>query len=104
MRGLSPNTEFIYDLELPVDFVPRNQDGEVSGFRLFTATEALEIALSAKFKTTSVPVILDFMLRHGVFQGGNVIEVENLRRLIHVPLADFYRKLDSNRHNDNRPQ
>lgn len=29
-RGLFPNTEYVYDLELPLDFVPNNADGEVS--------------------------------------------------------------------------
>jgi 8-oxo-dGTP pyrophosphatase MutT (NUDIX family) len=33
-RGLFPNTEYIYDLELPIDFVPKNADGEVN-FNLF---------------------------------------------------------------------
>ena len=33
-RGLFPNTEFVFDLELPVDFVPGNNDGEVDGFEL----------------------------------------------------------------------
>lgn len=29
-RGLFPNTEYVYDLELPLDFIPFNADGEVS--------------------------------------------------------------------------
>lgn len=29
-RGLFPNTEFVFDLELPLDFIPFNTDGEVS--------------------------------------------------------------------------
>lgn len=29
-RGLFPNTEYVYDLELPLDFIPFNSDGEVS--------------------------------------------------------------------------
>lgn len=29
-RGLFPNTEYVYDLELPLDFMPTNADGEVS--------------------------------------------------------------------------
>lgn len=29
-RGLFPNTEFVFDLELPEDFVPNNADGEVN--------------------------------------------------------------------------
>lgn len=28
-RGLFPNTEYVYDLELPLDFIPTNADGEV---------------------------------------------------------------------------
>lgn len=33
-RGLHANTEFVYDLELPPSFVPKNSDGEVEGFEL----------------------------------------------------------------------
>lgn len=29
-RGLFPNTEYVYDLELPLDFIPNNADGEVN--------------------------------------------------------------------------
>lgn len=36
-RGLFPDTEFVFDLELPPDFVPRNQDNEVEKFELLTA-------------------------------------------------------------------
>lgn len=31
-RGLFPNTEYVYDLELPLDFIPFNADGEVSEY------------------------------------------------------------------------
>lgn len=36
-RGLFPNTEFVFDLELPADFVPSNSDGEVEAFELLPA-------------------------------------------------------------------
>lgn len=36
-RGLSPNTEFVFDLELPIDFKPVNSDGEVDEFNLVSA-------------------------------------------------------------------
>jgi hypothetical protein len=36
-RGLFPNTEFVFDLELPADFVPSNSDGEVETFELLPA-------------------------------------------------------------------
>ena len=31
MNGISPETEFIYDVELPAHFTPANNDGEVAG-------------------------------------------------------------------------
>ena len=36
-QGVFPNNEFVFDLELPLEFVPKNKDGKVEGFELFTA-------------------------------------------------------------------
>lgn len=60
-----PNTEFVFDLQLPLNFIPQNADGEVQKFELLTASECIERILTAKFKTTSAPVTLDFLMRHG---------------------------------------
>jgi len=38
---LFPDTEFVFDLELPPDFVPRNQDNEVEKFELLTANVSI---------------------------------------------------------------
>jgi len=38
---LFPDTEFVFDLELPPDFVPRNQDNEVEKFELVTASVSI---------------------------------------------------------------
>lgn len=70
-RGLFPNTEFVYDIELPPDFVPSNSDGEVETFELLPVRECLERILSPHFKTTSVPVTLDFLIRHGFITAEN---------------------------------
>jgi 8-oxo-dGTP pyrophosphatase MutT (NUDIX family) len=64
--GLSANTEFVFDLELPVDFVPFNADGEVQGFELLSIDECLEKVFSPEFKTTGCPVFIDFLIRHGI--------------------------------------
>ncbi|KAF4524921.1 hypothetical protein B566_EDAN013883 [Ephemera danica] len=64
-RGLFPNTEFVYDLELPLDFVPNNGDGEVESFQLMPVSEALDVIFTPEFKTTSCPVVVDFLIRHG---------------------------------------
>lgn len=70
-RGIFPNTEFVFDLELPVDFEPTNADGEVQAFELLPAKECLEKVFSSEFKTTSCPVVIDFMIRHGVITPEN---------------------------------
>jgi 8-oxo-dGTP pyrophosphatase MutT (NUDIX family) len=38
-EGVQSETVHIYDLELPADFQPRNQDGEVSEFQLLPFSE-----------------------------------------------------------------
>lgn len=70
-RGLFPNTEYVYDLEVPLDFTPQNADGEVESFELLTADECIQRALSPQFKTTSAPVLLDFLIRKGYINPEN---------------------------------
>lgn len=38
-EGLRAGTQFNFDLELPADFTPRNEDGEVAEFQLWTLDE-----------------------------------------------------------------
>lgn len=42
-RGLHPQTEFVYDLELPQDFLPENKDGEVQGFELVRSDQLINL-------------------------------------------------------------
>jgi hypothetical protein len=66
-RGLKPDTLFIYDLEVPADFVPRNTDGELSEFRLMPVDEVAErVRTTGDFKFNVNLVIIDFLIRHGL--------------------------------------
>ncbi|KAL0333920.1 UNVERIFIED_CONTAM: Nudix hydrolase 20, chloroplastic, partial [Sesamum angustifolium] len=57
---------FCYDLELPVDFVPKNEDGEVESFKLVPVTHVANIISSTQFfKENCNLVIIDFLFRHG---------------------------------------
>ncbi|CAH0727874.1 unnamed protein product, partial [Brenthis ino] len=89
-RGLFPNTEYVYDLELPLDFMPKNADGEVETFELLTAEECVQRALSPHFKTTSAPVILDFLIRRGYINPENEPNYKSIVELLHVPLQTIY--------------
>ena len=45
-RGIFPQTEFVFDLELPIDFKPENNDGEVDEFTLVKAADVSTIDIS----------------------------------------------------------
>ncbi|XP_065210409.1 uncharacterized protein LOC135838629 [Planococcus citri] len=89
-QGLFPNTEFVYDLELPVDFIPKNRDGEVEEFELLTAQDALERTFSSDFKTTSRPVLIDFLVRHGYIRPDTEPSYPAIIELLHVNLQSIY--------------
>nr|XP_013107327.1 unnamed protein product [Stomoxys calcitrans] len=99
-QGLFPNTEYVFDLELPVDFVPHNSDGEVQAFELLPAKECIERVFTSDFKTTSCPVVIDFLIRHGFITPENEFWFTQIIELLHVPLQSLYtykQKLEESR-------
>ncbi len=65
--GIRDDVMFVYDLEVPPDFEPRNDDGEIAGFELMPLTDILErIRTTSEFKFNVNLVILDFAVRHGM--------------------------------------
>ncbi|KMY91498.1 uncharacterized protein YJR142W isoform X1 [Drosophila simulans] len=89
-QGLFPNTEYVFDLELPLDFVPQNADGEVQAFELLTAKDCVERVFTSDFKTTSAPVVIDFLIRHGHITADDVVDFTQIVELLHVPLQSLY--------------
>ncbi len=64
--GLRTDTLFVYDLELPEDFVPHNTDGEVESFTLMPLADVAALVRDTdRFKFNCNMVITDFMMRHG---------------------------------------
>lgn len=55
-----------FDLALPHDVQPQNQDGEVAGFQLLPVAEALRLATSGAMTVDAALVTLDFGRRHGL--------------------------------------
>jgi hypothetical protein len=65
--GIRDDVLFVYDLEVPPDFVPSNRDGEFAEFILMPAAAVLgRIRTSLDFKFNVNLVVLDFALRHGI--------------------------------------
>ncbi|XP_065058969.1 uncharacterized protein LOC135686629 [Rhopilema esculentum] len=64
-RGIFPETQFVFDLEMPESFQPVNIDGEVQAFYLLTMEEVKALIATDEFKPNCSLVILDFLIRHG---------------------------------------
>jgi 8-oxo-dGTP pyrophosphatase MutT (NUDIX family) len=64
-EGVRTDTLYIYDLELPEDFVPTNMDGEVAEFILLPLPEVADIVRDTdRFKFNCNLVVIDFLMRH----------------------------------------
>jgi hypothetical protein len=65
--GIRDDVLFVYDLDLPTDFRPKNRDGEFADFLLMPAGAVLErIRSTDDFKFNVNLVILDFAVRRGI--------------------------------------
>ena len=67
--GLQRETIHVYDLCLPSDFTPRNQDGEAVEHRLCAPDALLSILESDHITADASLVIVDFLLRHDAIAG-----------------------------------
>ena len=66
-EGLRVGVQFNFDLELPADFQPRNDDGEVSEFMLWSIAQLEENLRGADdFMFDAALAKLDLLVRHGV--------------------------------------
>jgi 8-oxo-dGTP pyrophosphatase MutT (NUDIX family) len=66
-EGLRRDVIYVYDLELPADFIPHNTDGEIAEFELWPIARVMErVRDSDDFKFNCSLVVVDFLIRHGV--------------------------------------
>lgn len=65
-KGLKSDVLFLYDLEVPADFTPRNNDGEVERFELWPIDRvAQSVSSSDDWKFNVNLTVIDFLIRHG---------------------------------------
>ncbi|CAL1539909.1 unnamed protein product [Lymnaea stagnalis] len=89
-RGLFPECQFIYDLELPNDFRPVNADGEVASFQLFTMNEVKNLIVEENFKPNCAAICLEFLIRHGLLDADADPNVSLYVEQLHTPLQTYY--------------
>jgi isopentenyldiphosphate isomerase len=64
---LKPDLMTCFDLELPEDFTPRANDGEVHSFELWPVQRVFEtVRDTCEFKYNCNLVLIDFFVRHGL--------------------------------------
>ncbi|SPO02641.1 related to thiamin pyrophosphokinase [Cephalotrichum gorgonifer] len=83
---ICPECEWIYDLELPADVIPKPKDGEVESFNLCTVEEIKEELGRGRFKPNCASVMLDFFIRHGIITKETEEDFDEINRHLHRPL------------------
>ncbi|KAJ9078751.1 hypothetical protein DSO57_1003609 [Entomophthora muscae] len=87
--GVSPETQYVYDLELPASFVPAPNDGEVGAFYLMGVDEAISKLKEGEFKPNCGMVIIDFLIRHGLLDCVKEPNIALIQARCHRP-SPFY--------------
>jgi 8-oxo-dGTP pyrophosphatase MutT (NUDIX family) len=67
-EGLQHEWLYVYDLALPADVQPRNQDGEVAELQRLSVDDALALAARDEMTVDASLVTLDFALRHDLLR------------------------------------
>ena len=68
---LQPEVEYVYDLELEPEVVPKPCDDEVESFQLWNVELVQQALARGEFKPNCAVVLLDFFVRHGVLTPEN---------------------------------
>ena len=88
-QQLKPDIMTCFDLELPEDFTPRANDGEVHSFELWPVQRVFEtVRDTIEFKYNCNLVLIDFFVRHGLLSGDDpdfVPIVSGLRKEYNLP-------------------
>ena len=85
-----PECQYIYDLELSADVIPKPGDDEAIDFRLLSVKEVQEALADGKFKPNCAQLLLEFFVRHGILTAETdpdyVEIVSRLHRKLEFPL------------------
>jgi 8-oxo-dGTP pyrophosphatase MutT (NUDIX family) len=61
-----PECQYIYDLELPEDVIPKPGDDEAIDFQLLSVKEVQEALANGKFKPNCALLLVEFFVRHSI--------------------------------------
>ena len=86
-EGCQHQVQYLYEMELPGDIVPRPNDGEVEEFILMSLDEVVAALRRGEFKLNYGMTWMSYLVRHGI------INAENEKNLVEI-CARMNRKHD----------
>ncbi|KAI1437951.1 NUDIX hydrolase domain-like protein [Xylaria sp. CBS 124048] len=81
-----PETQWVYDIELPKDVRPTPKDGEVAEFYLWTVDEVHAELAKAHFKPNCALILIDFFVRHGIINPASEPDYAEICQRLHRKL------------------
>ncbi|KAL2830793.1 NUDIX hydrolase domain-like protein [Aspergillus cavernicola] len=88
---VQPEVEYVYDIKLSADIVPKPNDSEVQEFCLLTVEDTKKALASGEFKPNCSVVLIDFFIRHGILTPENEKDfleiITKLHRRLEFPTA-----------------
>ncbi|KAI1352404.1 NUDIX hydrolase domain-like protein [Xylaria sp. FL0043] len=81
-----PETQWVYDIELPADERPTPKDGEVAEFYLWTVDEVRQELLKGNYKPNCALIVADFFIRHGIITAENEPDYAEILQRLHRKL------------------
>ena len=89
-RMVQPECQYIYDLKLPADVIPKPNDDEAVDFKLLSVEEVRTAMANGKFKPNCALLLVEFFVRHGLLTPEHEPEyidiVSRLHRKLEFPL------------------
>ena len=86
-----PECQYIYDLKMPQDVIPKPGDDEAMDFQLLSVEDVQKALAEGRFKPNCAHLLLEFFVRHGILTAENepdYIEiVSRLHRRLEFPTA-----------------
>jgi 8-oxo-dGTP pyrophosphatase MutT (NUDIX family) len=88
---IQPEVEYVYDLKLDAETIPKPCDGEVEEFMLLSIPEIQVALANGEFKPNCATIMIDFFIRHGILTAENepdyLLIVAGLHRRLEYPTA-----------------
>ncbi|KAI1813239.1 NUDIX hydrolase domain-like protein [Poronia punctata] len=81
-----PETQWVYDIELPADVQLMPKDGEVAEFNLLTVDQVRDELAKGNFKPNCGLVLVDFFARHGIITAENESDFQEIQDRMYRPL------------------